>query len=248
MITPMWKETRRKQTRSPLLYLLPLFFLFFNFSALQAGDGILADRWSRDELNLANTAKDVDYLSDEEKNMIFYMNLVRMDGEKFFNTYFQDFVKTHNERMKQYSNYKELKVNTYDRYYRGLAIDLKKVKNLGLFYPDETLTYVALQHGKDMNRKNIAGHQSSDGRSMQKRISAYYPNRAMAENLAFGFSKGLDNICMLLLDKGVPDLGHRKNILNSTHGLNIVGVSIQPHPAYKYSATVDFVGIPNLKN
>ena len=207
-----------------------------------------SNKWSEKELVMANTAKNVDYLSPEEKKIIFYMNLVRMDGEKFFNTFFKDFVKDHNQRMKQYSNYKELKINEYDRYYRGLKIDLKKIKNLSLFYPDETLTYVALQHGKEMNRKNIAGHNSSDGRSPQDRIAKYYPNRAMAENLAFGFANGLDNVCMLLLDKDVPDLGHRKNMLNSTNGLNIVGVSIQRHPAYKYSATIDFVGIPPLKN
>ncbi|WP_432712690.1 CAP domain-containing protein, partial [Pedobacter sp.] len=205
------------------------------------------ESWSQKELSLANTAKDCPYLSIEEQQIIFYMNLIRMDGEKFFKTYFKTFVKAHNERMKQYSNYNELKINEYDRYYRGLEMDLKKVKNYGLFYPDETLTYVALQHGKEMNRKNSAGHASADGRSPQDRISKYYPNRAMAENLAFGFAKGLDNVCMLLLDKGVPDLGHRKNILNNTSGLNIVGVSIQRHPAYKYCATIDFVGIPDLK-
>ena len=205
------------------------------------------ERWSNRELDLANTAKNIDYLSYEEQQIIFYMNLIRMDGKKFFNTYFKTFVKDHNQLMKQYSNYNELKINVYDRYYRGLELDLNKVKNLGLFYPDETLTYVALQHGKEMNKRNMAGHKSYDGRSPQNRMEKYYPNRGMAENLAFGFPKGLANVCMLLLDKGVPDLGHRKNILNS-NGLNIVGVSIQPHPAYKYSATIDFVGIPNLKN
>jgi len=206
------------------------------------------EKWSQEELSMANTAKDVDYLSQEEQRIIFYMNLIRMDGPKFFNTYFKAFVKEHNQRMKKYSNYEELKINEYDRYYRGLEIDLKKVKNFGLYYPDETLTYVALQHGKDMNRHNIAGHKSSDGSSPQDRIAKYYPNKAMAENLAFGFVKGLDNVCMLLLDKGVPDLGHRKNMLNTSNGLNTVGVSIQNHPTYKFSATINFVGIPKQKN
>lgn len=205
-------------------------------------------KWSKEELSMANTATNVDYLSLEEQRIIFYMNLIRMDGQKFFNTYFKAFVKEHNQRMKKYSNYEELKINEYDRYYRGLKIDLKNVKNFSLYYPDETLTYVALQHGKDMNRNNIAGHNSSDGRNPQDRIAKYYPNKAMAENLAFGFVKGLDNVCMLLLDKGVPDLGHRKNMLNTSNGLNIVGVSIQNHPTYKFSATINFVGIPKLKN
>lgn len=203
--------------------------------------------WSSEELALANTAKNVDYLSTEEKNIIFYMNLARMDGTRFFNTYFQNFVDAHNQRMKRYSNYAQLKVNRYDAYYRGLEQDLRKAKNLGILYPDETLTYISDQHGKDMNKHNIVGHVSSDGRTMVDRIEKYYKNRGMAENLAFGFSGGLDNVCMLLLDTGIPDVGHRKNILNTSLGLNLVGVSIQAHPHYKYSATIDFVALPGLK-
>jgi uncharacterized protein YkwD len=203
--------------------------------------------WTGEELAMANTAKDVDYLSDEEKKIIFYMNLARMDGTRFFNTYFQTFVDSHNQKMKRYSNYKDLKVNRYDAYYRGLEQDLKRAKNLGILYPDETLTYVSDQHGKDMNRHNISGHVSSDGRTMVNRIEKYYKNRGMAENLAFGFSGALENVCMLLLDTGIPDVGHRKNILNTTLGLNLVGVSIQPHPHYKFSATIDFVAVPTVK-
>jgi hypothetical protein len=205
------------------------------------------DIWTPEELEMANTARDAAYLTEEEKKIVFYMNLVRIDGTRFFNTYFQEFVNAHNKEMLRYSNYNELRVNRKDRYYRGLEIDLKLIKNLSLFYPDEALTYVSRQHGKDMNRYNIAGHNSKDGRTVKDRISKYYPNRSMAENLAFGFSKGLANVSMLLLDKNVPDLGHRKNMLNTSLGLNIVGVSIQPHPAYRFSATIDFVGIPNLK-
>jgi hypothetical protein len=91
---------------------------------------IEATTWTREELAMANTAKDVDYLSDEEKKIIFYMNLARMDGTRFFNTYFQTFVDSHNLKMRQYSNYKELKVNRYDAYYRGLEQDLRRAKNL----------------------------------------------------------------------------------------------------------------------
>ncbi len=206
-----------------------------------------AAKWTTAELNLANTAKNVKYLSTEEKKIIFYMNLVRMDGKRFFDTYFQQYIDEHNSKMKQYSNYKEVRVSRNDPYYRGLEQDLQNIKNLGLLYPDETLTYVARQHGRDMNKKNIAGHNSSDGRTMVDRIRKYYPNHGMAENLAFGFSSALANVSLLLLDKGVPDLGHRKNILNKTLGINIVGVSIQPHPHYKYSATIDFVALRNFK-
>jgi len=221
-----------------------LFLLFSTVTAVNAQSFSTGNTWSPEELEIANTAINTTYLNDEEKKIIFYMNLSRMDGEKFFNTYFQDFVNAYNIDMKQYSNFEELRVNRKDKYYRGLEKDLKGIKGLSIFSPDETLTYIAQQHAKDLSKNNIAGHNSSDGRTVKDRISQYYPRHAMAENLAFGFSKGLANVCMLLLDKGVPDLGHRKTILGTSYNLNLVGVNIRKHPGYRYCAVIDFISVP----
>jgi len=228
-------------------FIYPVFFLlFFAITATtNAQSSIITENsWSPEELEMANTAKNTSYLNDEEKKIVFYMNLSRMDGKKFFDTYFQDFVNAYNIDMKQYSNYDELRVNRKDKYYRGLEQDLKGIKGLSIFSPDETLTYIAQQHAKDLSKNNIAGHNSSDGRTVKDRISQYYPRHAMAENLAFGFSKGLANVCMLLLDKGVPDLGHRKTILGTSYNLNFVGVNIRKHPGYRYCAVIDFISVP----
>jgi hypothetical protein len=234
-----------------LIVILTVFSLTFQQDVF-AGESLPArppaeNYWTPEELALANTAKNASYLTEEEKKIIFYMNLVRMDGLRFFDTFFQEFVDAHNKDMRKYSNYNDLKISRTDKYYRGLEIDLKYIKDIGLLYPDESLSYVSKQHGKDMSRHNIAGHNSFDGRTMVDRINKFYPEKAMAENLAFGFSKGLANVSMLLLDKDVPDVGHRRNILNSTLGLNIVGVSIQSHPLYRFASITDFVAIPNLK-
>ena len=200
--------------------------------------------WSEEELSMANTAKNAKYLNPQEKDLIMYMNLARINGEKFFNTYFQEFLEAHNTQMVQYSNYRQLRIDKTDRYYKSLKKDLKSIKDLPVFYPDESLSWVAQQHAKDMNKYNYADHKSKDGRSVKDRISSIYPKRALGENLAFGFSTGLGNVCMLLLDKGVSDLGHRKLILNTSLKLNYVGVSIEPHKGYKYCSVTDFVGLP----
>ncbi|WP_342331119.1 CAP domain-containing protein [Pedobacter sp. FW305-3-2-15-E-R2A2] len=202
------------------------------------------DSWTKEELRMANTAGDVDYLTAEEKDMVIYMNLARMDGAKFFDTYFQDFVDAHNLQMQQYGNYNEVKVNRNDSYYRSLRRDLERVKDFPVFWPDEALSNVAKLHAKDLNRNNFAGHNSKDGRTVQQRIGRVYPNKSNGECLAFGFTSGLSNVCMLLLDKGVADLGHRKLILNTSSKLNTVGLSIQPHKRYRYCAVIDFVSLP----
>ncbi len=203
------------------------------------------DAWSKEELMNANTAGDAKYLTGEEKDIVIYMNLVRMDGEKFFNTYFQDYVDKHNRQMQQYSNYNELKISRTDKYYKSLENDLKEIKNLPALWPDEAMSWVSKQHAKDMNKNNYATHTSLDGRTVKDRIGKMYPRKACGENLAFGYSTGLANICMLLFDRGVPDLGHRKIIISDDYKFNFVGVSIQRHKGYKYCSVTDFVALPN---
>lgn len=193
---------------------------------------------------MANTAGNVTYLTGEEKDMVIYMNLARMDGEKFFNTYLQDFIVEHNKQMQQYSNYNDLKISKTDKYYKSLEKEMKEVKGLPMFWPDEALSWVAKQHARDMNKNNFADHTSSDGRKVKDRIGQMYPKKSNGENLAFGFKTGLGNICMLLIDKGVPDLGHRKMIINTPYNMNFVGVSIQPHKGYRYCSVTDFVALP----
>jgi len=202
------------------------------------------ESWTKEELRAANTAGDAKYLTGEEKDMVIYMNLVRMDGEKFFNTYFQDYMEQHNRQMQKYSNYEELRINKTDKYYRSLEEDLKMIKGMNTLWPDEAMSWVAKQHAKDMNKNNYATHNSLDGRTVKDRIGKMYPKKACGENLAFGYSSGLANICMLLLDRGVPDLGHRKIILSDDYKFNFIGVSIQPHKGYKYCSVTDFVALP----
>ncbi|MEJ2881779.1 CAP domain-containing protein [Pedobacter sp. GR22-6] len=200
--------------------------------------------WSKEELTMANTAKTAAYLTGEEKDMVMYMNLARMNGEKFFLTFFQDFVESHNKQMSAYSNYNSLRIERSSSYYRSLEKDLQNVKDLPMLYPDEAMSWVARQHAKDMNKYNYAEHTARDGRTVKDRITAMYPKKACGENLAFGFSSGLGNICMLLLDKGVPNLGHRKIIIDTSYKFNYIGVSIQPHKSYKYCSVTDFVALP----
>ncbi|RZK77770.1 MAG: CAP domain-containing protein, partial [Pedobacter sp.] len=200
-----------------MINLFIVFTLNLLFPPLETVKTSYETSWTKEELRNANTAGDAKYLTGEEKDMIIYMNLVRMDGEKFFNTYFQDFVERHNKKMLNYSNYNEMKISKTDKYYKSLEKDLKDVKELPAFWPDEAMTWVAKQHAKDMNTRNYAAHTSKDGRTAGDRINKMYPRKASGENLAFGYASGLDNICMLLLDRGVANLGHRKIILDTDY-------------------------------
>jgi uncharacterized protein YkwD len=167
-----------------------------------------------------------------------------MDGEKFYYTFLEDYINNYNSNARKYRNYNELKITRTNSYYISLLKNLRGIKNLPLFYPDEKLTALSRNHAIDLSQNNLNTHDSSNGDKFSKRLSRYFPNKAMSENIDFGYSNSLDIVCHLLLDCGVPSLGHRYNILDQKYKLNTVGVNIQPHPAYNWCAVIDFVAQP----
>ncbi|WP_406825882.1 CAP domain-containing protein [Pedobacter sp. KACC 23697] len=203
-----------------------------------------AQKWTDAEFRRANTAANATYLTNEEKNVVMYMNLIRIDGEKFYYTFLEDYINNYNAKVRQYRNYNELRITRTNSYYTSLLKHLKGIKNLPVFYPNDQLSALSRNHAQDLNRNNLDTHESSNGDKFSKRLSKYFPNKAMSENIDFGFSNSLDIVCHLLLDCGVPSLGHRFNLLDQKFKLNAVGVSIQPHPSYSWCAVIDFVALP----
>lgn len=221
-------------------FLLPvLLFTIFVHEAV-------AQEWSDAEIRKANTAVNANYLTTEEKNVVLLMNLIRLDGTRFYNTFLEDYINKYNASVRQYRNYNELKITRNNSYYTSLYKHLQPIKNLPMFYPDERLTALSRGHAVDLNRHDLDTHESSNGEKFSKRLSRYFPNKAMSENIDFGYSKSLDIVCHLLLDCGVPSLGHRFNILDQKYKLNTVGVSIQPHPSYNFCTVIDFVAQPTF--
>jgi len=218
--------------------LLPVFLLIF------LANKIFAQDWTDAEFKKANTAANVSYLNGEEKNIILYMNLIRLDGEKFYYTFLEDYINNYNSKVRKYRNYNELKITRTNPYYLSLLKNLRGLKNLPMFYPDERLASLSRAHAMDLSRNNLDTHESSNGDKLSKRISKFFPNRAFSENIGFGYSKSLDIVCNLLLDCGVPSLGHRFNIVDQKQKFNTVGVSIQPHPSYTNCTVINFVAQP----
>ena len=179
------------------------------------------------EKDLANTAKDCDYLSDVEKDMVQLMNLVRMDGVKFTNEYVSDLVGSS---------------NTYES---SLIADLKNVKDLPLLYPNERLYEAALFHNKEMASVNSLQHESPDGSYPGDRVRQFYNWGSIAENIGYGSypASALEILRGYLIDEYSvsEDLyGHRYNIISSENCTRI-GFSVYYDEVNKvYWDTQDF--------
>ncbi len=74
-----------------LVFFLLVFLTFGLFNASKA-----QNTWDEQKLELANSAKDLSYLTLQEKEIIFYTNLARIDGALFADTYLEDYLKKNN--------------------------------------------------------------------------------------------------------------------------------------------------------
>lgn len=171
------------------------------------------------EIAAANTALGADYLTDDEKKVFLYTNLVRMYPRKFIpliEKWVADmpaFIRT------DFPN---------NSYYKSLMVDLKNAQSLEKLMPDKTQYDLAKCWAIESGKKGIVGHD---------RITC--PEGFNGENCSYGYYTSHEIVFTLLIDYDVPSLGHRYNILEP--GYKLMGVSIEPHKGdYGIVAVQDF--------
>jgi uncharacterized protein YkwD len=198
---------------SPLLFLtLPL--------SLSAQADPWQD-WDAAVIRTLHTASEVDYLNEEEKKLVLFMNMARHDGPLFSESFLPAYIQENGLENSSYI--------------RSLRKDLKKVRGLTPLIPEKDLTAVAQGHARLSGEKGKIGHEG-----FKKRFEPLMGNPYVhvGENCSYGYERAIDIIVSLLIDEGVKNVGHRKNILNP--GFNSVGVAIRPHKTYRVNSVMDF--------
>jgi hypothetical protein len=114
-------------TRCKIPFLL---FLILPLSLAAQSDPWQA--WDADVVRTLNTAADTEYLNEEEKKVILFMNMARYDGQLFSKSF-----------LERYILENQLENNSY---IRSLHRDLKKTDRLTLLIPEQDLTAVARGH------------------------------------------------------------------------------------------------------
>lgn len=178
--------------------------------------------WTKEELSKANTGLDANYLTNSEKQVLLILNLARVNPKKFANTY----LKTYADSTKKGNN----------SYVKSLRSDLLKIKELMPLIPKKDLFEAAQLHAIAMGKTGKVGHDDFEKRTLVHRQKYI----ALGENCDYGYDNPLTIAMRFLIDEGVSDQGHRKNVLSSDY--LFVGISIRPHKKYKYNCVVDFGG------
>jgi hypothetical protein len=154
-------------------------------------------------------------LSKTEQQMYYWVNMFRKDPNRFYEQAVREFIRQFPE-----ANTAEVK---------SLKRDLKNIKSLPLLFPDMGLTKMSKEHGADLaKRGGIISHKSASGKDFTARIKEAGQYRCGAENIFSGSPDFLQALIALLIDQGVPDKGHRINLLEPRFermGVSITSVS-----------------------
>jgi uncharacterized protein YkwD len=93
----------------------------------------------------------------------------------------------------------------------------------------------------DQQKNGGIGHIARNGSTPQKRIEKFGDwDICSAEDITYGSFEARQIVIALLIDDGVPDRSHRKNILNPC--FHYAGVTFGKHPGYQTICVTDYAG------
>lgn len=89
----------------------------------------------------------------------------------------------------------------------------------------------------------LTGHDGPGGERFDARLRRHgAPAARLAENIAYGPPRAADVVRELIVDRGVADRGHRRNIFDPA--LGAAGVACGPHAALGAMCVIDFAAAP----
>ncbi len=150
-------------------------------------------------------------LNQSEKEFIYWTNYARLFPKSFRDYILLPFLKQ--------------QPTTKGRYAASLIKELTASSSLPFLEPEEKLYLIAKSHALDLSKNNIIGHQSTNGTSFRDRMKMGGIINCASENISLGATEPVVSLLLLYLDIGLPDLGHRKNLMNPS--FSKMGVSVR---------------------
>jgi uncharacterized protein YkwD len=202
-------------TMRMLLFIIPFIGIGIN-SFSQSVD--FKRHLTAEQIKSANTGADATYMTEEERNILFWNNVARM--------YPKVFIKVVEEQVAYaYNNPSTLKNSSY---YKSLMRDLNAHTPCEALQPSKTMFDLAYCFAREAGASGYVGHD-------RKKCKDDYMGECCAYTWA---NDGLHFVVQLMIDEGVPSLGHRKMMLDKKY--KEMGTSIQPHKKYGFNAVLNF--------
>lgn len=168
--------------------------------------------WTKEQIAAADINRSGTFLTEEEKNVLLYMNLARL--------FPQDYIAIELYEEQKKGN----KLNTFER---SLIQTMNKMKPVGVITFDSGMYELAKCFAEEQGPTGKVGHD-------RKKCPSGY----RAECCDYGFQTGREIVKRLLIDFQVTSLGHRKIVLSPWYSK--AGVSIGAHSKHRHLAVIDF--------
>jgi hypothetical protein len=201
-------------------------FLLFLPLTLSAGDtcqpAFYLSRYPDSVIEKCNTARHITTLSNTEKEVILFTNLVRYNPSLFLEKVAKPFI--------EHCYLKHIEYDPRGGHIESLYEDLKRTPPVPLLKTEPVLNETAADHAGYCSRTGSIGHDNFKQRweTIKKKLGHikagencnYLPSR---------FNNGLFHVISLLIDEDSPiHHGHREAILYKSY--QYTGVAIRPFP------------------
>lgn len=201
------------------------------------------------EEEIQNIKEDIltaDYIQEVEKNVILELNELRTNPTEYA------------KKVKKYMGYfegkflkipNEVPLVTIEgaKAYQECYDELMKTKPMSALTLSKGLSLSAKDHVKDTQNLDEFGHTGTDGSSSADRASRYGEwGITIGENIDYGSPSAEQIVMSLIVDDGVSNRGHRKNVLNPEY--KFAGVGFGEHKTYRTMTVIDFAGDYKEKN
>jgi uncharacterized protein YkwD len=168
----------------------------------------IRNNWSAD----TNSAKSTTWLKGKEKDVIYWINRARLDPKGFLKKYVMP----------------EYREDSSNIYLASLVDYMNEMLPLPALKPNRELYNSAICHAQSAGAKGHVGHN---------RIDKSCAVNFRGECISFGLEDAFDIVMQLLVDEGVPSLGHRYICFGT---FTEIGVAQAPHKTYRTNAVLDF--------
>ena len=185
--------------------------------------------------------KDAEFLSKEENEVVRELNEARQYPAKF-----AGYLKERKPHYRQDNSLAMPGFSVYSTQEGVKAVDeaivfLEKTKPIPTLQAARGISLAAADHAEDIGPKGAVEHAGTDKSQPADRMARYGTwKKNCAENISAGWSDPRQIVLQLIIDDGVADRGHRKNIFEADY--RVVGVAIRPHKQYKIVCVMDFAG------
>lgn len=179
-------------------------------------------------------------LSRQEQEIIAEINLARSNPGQYVR-YVEEFKRRYLGNAIKFPDGTSLVTN------EGIAAADEAIDFLRLARPEKPLevrnglVLAAKAHLDDLLRTGRTGHKGSDGSYAKGRLSRYGTwSDSVGEDIVYQSRSARDNIIALIIDDGVPNRGHRRNIFKST--FHVIGIALAPPATSSTICVITFAG------